>query len=334
MNPCFHSIGSNPAGPAEDFSVGTGAHAESAFTALSYFPSTPSSVPAVRAGFMNFDFASISYNPFTALFGAESQMQAGPVFPAVSHMQNFPQAGIIPGNPNVHPIVPVSPAEFAGPAPQKLGIQQVPVTYSQTTATQEVPSASDAGPRKLPPKHIVEWYLLCWNAVIVNGSRRFVPQIIYQPYSQGDKERYVALATLRKPIIFRAADSQEWGIPLQNLLSRQPPRLLEGHEPASVSHGPSISIRLQWPGYPPCHKHISTRDYTSARHFITKTKLAKLVAKCIKFFMQSMNQRPMEVGSDRKWRVGPLDIKVEDLILVSLHHVSQGSWQPQLRLLC
>ena len=43
---------------------------------------------------------------------------------------------------------------------------------------------------------------------------------------------------------------------------------------------------------------------------------------------------PMEEGSDEKWRIGdrPGDIKVEDLMLVSIHHVSLGSWQPQLRL--
>lgn len=43
---------------------------------------------------------------------------------------------------------------------------------------------------------------------------------------------------------------------------------------------------------------------------------------------------PMEDGSDERWRIGdrPGDIKVEDLMLVSIHHVSLGSWQPQLRL--
>jgi len=42
----------------------------------------------------------------------------------------------------------------------------------------------------------------------------------------------------------------------------------------------------------------------------------------------------MEEGSEEKWRIGdrPGDIKVEDLMLVSIHHVSLGSWQPHLRL--
>jgi hypothetical protein len=38
-------------------------------------------------------------------------------------------------------------------------------------------------------------------------------------------------------------------------------------------------------------------------------------------------------AENRQWAVGdaPL-IRLEDLLLVSLHHVSIGSWQPHLRL--
>jgi len=43
---------------------------------------------------------------------------------------------------------------------------------------------------------------------------------------------------------------------------------------------------------------------------------------------------PLEEESDPRWRIGdgPDDIKLEDLVLVSIHHVSLGSWQPHLRL--
>jgi len=40
----------------------------------------------------------------------------------------------------------------------------------------------------------------------------------------------------------------------------------------------------------------------------------------------------MEIEADRRWRVGTRCIRMEDLMLVSLHHISKGSWQPQLRL--
>lgn len=65
---------------------------------------------------------------------------------------------------------------------------------------------------------------------------------------------------------------------------------------------------------------------------ISKAKLAQVVAKWVKRFMDDMSKQSMQAGSDKRWRVGPLGIRVDDVVLVSLHHVSQGSWQPQLRL--
>lgn len=45
-----------------------------------------------------------------------------------------------------------------------------------------------------------------------------------------------------------------------------------------------------------------------------------------------MSNKPLEVDAERSWKVGTQHIKMEDLILVSLHHVSKGSWQPHFRL--
>ncbi|KAF8555033.1 hypothetical protein OG21DRAFT_1411501 [Imleria badia] len=199
------------------------------------------------------------------------------------------------------------------------------MTVPSLTSEQAIPARSH-------PEHVVSWYHVYWNAVIVNGPRTFVPQTIYQPHSQGDKERYVSLAKLHPPIIFFAQGSPEWGIPIQHLLCKQSVGLVDGSEPAFGSCGPSIGIRLQWPGYQPCHKQVPTRDYTHERRMISKAKLAQVVARSVKQFMDAMTGKVMEVGSDTQWRVGPLGIRADDIILVSLHHVSQGSWQPQLRL--
>jgi hypothetical protein len=112
------------------------------------------------------------------------------------------------------------------------------ITVSEHTGGRAIPASSH-------PEHVVLWYLVCWNAVIVTGPRKFVPQAIYEPYSQGDKERYVSLAKLHPPIIFLAQDSPEWGIPISNLLSKQSAGLVDGNEPAFASCGPSIAIRVQ-----------------------------------------------------------------------------------------
>lgn len=85
------------------------------------------------------------------------------------------------------------------------------------------------------------------------------------------------------------------------------------------------------------------------------TKLCKNVAKCVqrfinvrptyfiliisglpKLLIQERQHCELEDGADSRWRVGDgshhRGLKLEDLVLVSLHHVSMGSWQPQLRL--
>ena len=59
------------------------------------------------------------------------------------------------------------------------------------------------------------------------------------------------------------------------------------------------------------------------------------MAKCVQRFMQDRKGQPMEEEADSQWKIGdgPNDIKLDDLVLVSIHHVSLGSWQPHLRLI-
>jgi hypothetical protein len=48
--------------------------------------------------------------------------------------------------------------------------------------------------------------------------------------------------------------------------------------------------------------------------------------------LKDKEKERMEMEADRRWKVGTRYIRMEDLMLVSLHHISKGSWQPQLRL--
>lgn len=49
---------------------------------------------------------------------------------------------------------------------------------------------------------------------------------------------------------------------------------------------------------------------------------------------QENKDRNLSESAHRAWKVGnrPNELKLDDLVLVSLHHVSLGSWQPQIRL--
>lgn len=46
-----------------------------------------------------------------------------------------------------------------------------------------------------------------------------------------------------------------------------------------------------------------------------------------------MESQQQEDAGEAKWKVGSRGIKLEDLMLVGLQHVSMGSWQAHVRLL-
>ncbi|KAF7370857.1 hypothetical protein MSAN_00719400 [Mycena sanguinolenta] len=165
-------------------------------------------------------------------------------------------------------------------------------------------------------------------------SGPFVPQLMYKPHTNSDRRRYVEEVDMEAPIQFWVENPDECGIPLSDALHSRVRRLLRRDETVFEGRGPSVSIRLEWPGYRQWSRQIPTKDFRSPPGPITRAKLAKNVAKCVQRFIQERHSQPMEDDADAKWRVGPgpNQIKLEDLILVSIHHVSMGSWQPHLRL--
>ncbi|KAK0238872.1 hypothetical protein EDD85DRAFT_1022330 [Armillaria nabsnona] len=162
----------------------------------------------------------------------------------------------------------------------------------------------------------------------------FVPQIMYKPHTSSDRRRYVEEVNLDPPIYFWVQDPSECGLALSDALHSRVRRLIDRDEPMFKDRGPSVSVRIEWPGYRPWSRQIPARDFRTPPCPITRSKLAKNVAKCVQRFIQERQGVPMEDDSSPDWRVGTQQntIRVEDLVLVSLHHVSMGSWQPHLRL--
>jgi len=166
------------------------------------------------------------------------------------------------------------------------------------------------------------------------GAGPFIPQPMYKPHTTSDRKRYVEDVLLEAPIYFLVEHSGQYGISLYDALHSRVKNLVNREQVVFEGRGPSVSIRLEWPGYRQWSRQIPTKDFRSPPGPITIAKLAKNVAKCVQRFMLDRKMLPMEDGCDERWRIGdrPGDIKVEDLMLVSIHHVSLGSWQPQLRL--
>ncbi|KAF9222378.1 hypothetical protein BS17DRAFT_709070 [Gyrodon lividus] len=173
------------------------------------------------------------------------------------------------------------------------------------------------------------------------GWPPFIPQKIYQPYTEADRLRYIQKIILQKTIYFYSSDQSESGVLCEDALGLRLKHLKDKDDPMFCGCGPSVSICLQacmfkftsaWPGYRPWTNQIPTMDFKNPKGPITRIKLAKNIANCVRRFIEMMEKKTMEPDSDRRWKVGKQHIKVEDLVLVSLHHVSKGSWQPQLRL--
>ncbi|KAH7929125.1 hypothetical protein BV22DRAFT_1126045 [Leucogyrophana mollusca] len=231
---------------------------------------------------------------------------------------------------------------FPARVPTRTNLTQSPTSSSESLlsplARRNQTSDSNRGrslsliEHRFPRTHVSDWRDIRARAVVVSGTRTFVPQALYRPNTNADRERYVHRAVLSPPIIFIAEGTLEWGIPLESAVGRRIDCLRDKDEPVFEGCGPSVSIRLGWPGYFPRHKQIPTMDYRKPKGPITKAKLAKNIASLLRRFMNEMEKQAMDEDADPAWRVGGQHIRFEDLILVSLHHVSQGSWQPQLRL--
>ncbi|KAJ8515718.1 hypothetical protein ONZ45_g6883 [Pleurotus djamor] len=170
-----------------------------------------------------------------------------------------------------------------------------------------------------------------------------IPQIMYRPHTNSDRRRYVEEVQLEAPIYFYTSTSggDVCGISLQDALHSKVKQLHGRDETVFQQRGPSVSIRLEWPGYRQWSRQIPTKDFRSPPGPITKAKLAKNVAKCVQRFIEERHNHMLEDESAVKWRVGVNNnnrlvtnrITFDDLVLVSIHHVSMGSWQPQLRVI-
>lgn len=159
-----------------------------------------------------------------------------------------------------------------------------------------------------------------------------IPQPMYKPHTDADRRRYVEDVGLEAPIKFNCLHPDELGISLADAIAGRFRRLDHKDDTVFEGRGPSVSIRIEWPGYRGWSRQIPTKDFRTPPGPITRAKLAKNVAKCIKRFIEDNQKRPLEEDADHSWRVGPAHIRLEDLLLVGLHHVSMGSWQPFIRL--
>ncbi|KIK61592.1 hypothetical protein GYMLUDRAFT_199049 [Collybiopsis luxurians FD-317 M1] len=213
------------------------------------------------------------------------------------------------------------------------GGEEEPSSHTSATGSPE----REARPGQYSHRDQMQFFRDALTMPSVSAVGPFIPQQMYKPHTNSDRRRYVEEVDLDAPIYFWMDNPSECGISLSDALHSRVRRLMDREQTVFEGRGPSVSIRLEWPGYRQWSRQIPTKDFRTPPGPITKAKLAKNVAKCVQRFIQERQNHPLEDESDSRWRVGRSAtggdcIKLEDLILVSMHHVSMGSWQPQLRL--
>ncbi|KAL4073516.1 hypothetical protein J3A83DRAFT_2553797 [Scleroderma citrinum] len=149
------------------------------------------------------------------------------------------------------------------------------------------------------------------------------------------QERYSIMAAKnlfnrQDPIVFNLKDSTAQGIPISDALQGGGRHLEGAKDPVITLEKTSISLRILWPGYPSWSKALPTKTWGKHRAALTRAHLAKRVAEQIKKFYNERCNDHVTDPDGKLWKIGSGGIQLDDLVLVSLRHVSQGSWQPAL----
>ncbi|KAI9568067.1 hypothetical protein HD554DRAFT_2022730, partial [Boletus coccyginus] len=135
-------------------------------------------------------------------------------------------------------------------------------------------------------------------------------------------------------ITFDLENPDQIGIPIIDILNKTGGfvRIRDRTQAFSQQGKKTFTLRVQWPGYKLWSKTIAALDWTKSRAPITRVKVAEAVATAIQGLFEKYRDKPYDPGH-AEWNVGPNGVQLDQICLVALHHVSRGSWQPQLCLL-
>ncbi|KAI0329924.1 hypothetical protein GY45DRAFT_1251899, partial [Cubamyces sp. BRFM 1775] len=178
-----------------------------------------------------------------------------------------------------------------------------------------------------------------------------IPQLDYTDTTDSGGQPSVEEVELQPPVLFwsQATDKPggpvALGIPLGDLNNSDFMRLQGRDDVVFENQSPSLSLLINWPGYSTWRRHI----LLSLPEPLTRAQLVAIIATSVEHFVEARTQRPkhpsclyfpqvmgnhkIEDTSMAHWRVGPRYIKFDDLILLGLENVSEGTWQPHFRLL-
>jgi len=159
-----------------------------------------------------------------------------------------------------------------------------------------------------------------WDIAKIRGL--IVPQQQYVSRCRNEE------GALDPVIVFRTNGKE--GIYVPDALDKKYSDLEGRDDPMFLNRATSVSLRFEWPGYPSWSNTIKTKLWRSPRKQITLAKLATEIGKSLQKFIQEMEESRTEC-TESLWRLDHDHLTVNSLLLISLSHVSQGSWQPSFK---
>ncbi|KAH9995601.1 hypothetical protein BJV77DRAFT_991161 [Russula vinacea] len=89
----------------------------------------------------------------------------------------------------------------------------------------------------------------------------------------------------------------------------------------------------QWPGYNLPEQQVQLRDQTPQKNLISFEKFVKHVGSRVRQYLSEC-ERSFEPGQQPfNWMVGYGNITADEVMLIGLVQVSEGSWMPMLQLM-
>ncbi|KZV66144.1 hypothetical protein PENSPDRAFT_556345, partial [Peniophora sp. CONT] len=178
-----------------------------------------------------------------------------------------------------------------------------------------------------------------------------IPQRLAAPRFPSGRTRLIS-ARLELPIFFLREDNGLPGLSVADALSGSlrlqgmtEPARLGGKSSTYISINASyfllpvslvtvLIITVQWPGLPNYRRQIQTRDQTLQKKPIALCRLVKHIGRSVQLFFQEFadSHFPENHEADYAWRVGEGGIRMEDLLLIGIVHVSPGVFQVVLQL--
>lgn len=161
---------------------------------------------------------------------------------------------------------------------------------------------------------------------VIRATGTVVPQQRWVP-------RNLQYESLRPPIFFVQRNG-ELGLRLDQAAGGNCMSLQGASQPAPLGEASSThaQIRINWRGYSSWDAQIMIRTQTQEQEIMPLERFVRHVAKKVQNFMREAAGRQPNNNDEPRWYIRPGGITPDDVVLIGVVHVSQGSWMPILQL--